>query len=87
MQIFDYEHIDNESLDVGLEMSDGKVLFFNDVHFSKYDLSVMTDSMMDYYCLDADWNSIEYHPTIAEIREAKIVITNFLNDEEIHISH
>ncbi len=27
MQLFDYEFIDNESLDIALELNDGKVLF------------------------------------------------------------
>jgi len=45
MQLFDYEFIDNESLDIALELNDGKVLFFNDVQFLRHDHSVKTDSM------------------------------------------
>ena len=82
MEIFDFEFIDYETLDVTLQLKDGKLLTFNDVHFSRYDHSVKTDALMDYYCTDDDFNEIEYHPTIAEIVDITILITRFLDNRE-----
>lgn len=82
MQIFDFEFLDYETLDVTLELKDGKLLTFNEVHFSRYDHSVKTDALMDYHCTDPDFNEIEYHPTVTEIVDIGILITNFLNNRE-----
>lgn len=111
MQVFDFDFINSDTLDVALEMNDGKVLFFNNVEFSRdfnvvnwwidcpsgkqvdfqdvdYDHQVNIHSMMNYYCMSADWNEIEYHPTIGDIRKAIEVIINFLNDNaDEDISH